>query len=120
MERSTLKQICAADRQVVATGGGVVLDAANIAAMKTSGQVVWLNASADTIRSRMRVDTNSEHSRPALTAKGSLAEIQDLLTERRSHYERASDFLVHTDGIPVAEIAQRILDKLNEANADKR
>ena len=49
MERSTLKQICAADRQVVATGGGVVLDTANIETMKTSGQVVWLNASADTI-----------------------------------------------------------------------
>ena len=120
MEHLTLKQICAKKRQVVATGGGVVLDAANIDVMKTSGQVVWLNASADTIRSRMRADTNTEHLRPALTEKGTLAEIEDLLAERRPHYERASDFLVQTDGIPVAEIAQRILDQLNEGNADKR
>ncbi|MDJ0984093.1 MAG: shikimate kinase [Desulfobacterales bacterium] len=120
MEHITLTQICAKKRQVVATGGGVVLDAANIAAMKSSGQVIWLNATADTIRSRMQADANTEHLRPALTDRGALAEIENLLTERRPLYERASDVLVHTDGIPVAEIAKRILDKLNEGNADKR
>ena len=120
MEHITLTQICAKKRQVVATVGGVVLDAANIAAMKSSGQVIWLNATADTIRSRMQADANTEHLRPALTDRGALAEIENLLTERRPLYERASDVLVHTDGIPVAEIAKRILDKLNEGNADKR
>ncbi len=120
MEHITLTQICAKKRQVVATGGGVVLDAANIAAMKSSGQVIWLNATADTIRSRMQADANTEHLRPALTDRGALAEIENLLTERRPLYESASDVLVHTDGIPVAEIAKRILDKLNEGNADKR
>jgi shikimate kinase len=119
MERSTLKQIGAKQRQVVATGGGVVLDAANIETMKTSGHVVWLNASADTIRSRMLADSHSEHSRPALTDKGALAEIEDLMVQRNPLYERASDFLVQTDGIPVAEIVQWILDKLNKGNADK-
>ena len=111
MERSTLKQICAKQRQVVATGGGVVLDAANIAAMKSSGQVVWLNASADVIRSRMQTDASTEHLRPALTAKGSLAEIEDLLAERRPLYERASDFVVQTDVIPIDEIVQKIIKK---------
>ena len=120
MEHITLTQICAKKRQVVAPGGGLVLDAANIAAMKSSGQVIWLNATADTIRSRMQADANTEHLRPALTDRGALAEIENLLTERRPLYERASDVLVHTDGIPVAEIAKRILDKLNEGNADKR
>lgn len=115
MERSTLKQICAADRQVVATGGGVVLDAANIESMKTGGWVVWLVASAATIRKRMRSDQSTEDLRPALTQKGTLAEIEDLLAERSPYYERASDFIIHTDGLPVAEIAHRILHKLNEA-----
>ena len=119
IERSTLKQICAEQRQVVATGGGVVLDAANIEAMKSSGQVVWLNASAATIRSRMQADTHTEHLRPSLTPKGALAEIEDLLTERRPHYERASDLLIHTDDISVAEIVHRILDKLNWAGGDR-
>ncbi|MGD8992934.1 MAG: shikimate kinase [Desulfobacterales bacterium] len=119
-ERSTLKQICARQRQVVATGGGVVLDAASIAAMKTSGQVVWLNASADTIRSRVQADTNTEHLRPALTEKGTLAEIEDLSRERRPLYERASDFAVQTDGLPIDEIVQKILARLNENKVKKR
>ena len=68
----------------------------------------------------MLADSNTEYLRPALTEKGTLAEIEDLLTERRPHYKRASDFLIHTDGIAVAEIAHRILQKLNWADADKR
>ena len=115
MERSTLKQICAADRQVVATGGGVVLDAANIETMKISGRIVWLKATAATIRKRMRSDQNTEDLRPAITQKGALAEIEDLLAERNPYYERASDFMIHTDGLPVAEIAHQTLHKLNKA-----
>jgi shikimate kinase len=115
MERSTLKQICAADRQVVATGGGVVLDAANIETMKTNGRVIWLVATAATIRKRMRADENTTEFRPALTDKGTLAEIEDLLAERNPYYERASDVIIHTDSLPVAEIAHQILHKLNQA-----
>ncbi len=113
MERSTLKQICIADRQVVATGGGVVLDTANVAAMKSSGQVIWLVATAATIRERMRADENTTEFRPALSDKGTLAEIEDLLAERRPHYERASDFVIQTDGMPIDEIVQKIIKKIS-------
>jgi len=119
MECSTLKQFCAKERQVVATGGGVVLDAANIEAMKSSGQVVWLVATAATIHSRMRADKNTEHLRPALTQKGTLAEIDDLLAERRPDYERASDFFVRTDKMSIDEIVRKILAQLNEEDIEK-
>jgi shikimate kinase len=114
-ERSSLERICAADRQVVATGGGVVLDAANVKAMKTSGRLIWLVATAATIRKRMRADENTTEFRPALTQKGTLAEIEDLLAERNPYYGRASDVIFHTDSLPVAEIAHQILHKLNQA-----
>lgn len=113
MERTTLEQICAKQRQVVATGGGVVLDAANIEAMKSSGQVIWLNASANTIRSRMQADTRTKHLRPALTQKGALAEIDDLLAERRPYYERARDFFVRTDKMSIDDIVQKIIKKIS-------
>ena len=113
MERSTLEQICAKQRQVVATGGGVVLDAANIETMKSSGQVVWLVATAATIHSRMRADNNTEHMRPALTQKGTLAEIDELLAERRPHYERVSDFFVRTDKMSIDEIVRKIIKKIS-------
>jgi shikimate kinase len=118
MERSTLKQICTEDRQVVATGGGVVLDKANIKAMKTSGMVIWLGATAETIQKRMLQDKNTGNFRPALTDKGRMEEIEDMLLKRNPYYERASDFSIHTDEVPVNEIGaiiiQRLKDKIGE------
>ncbi len=114
MERSALKQICANDRQVVATGGGVVLDDANIKAMQASGMVIWLDAGAETIQKRMLQDKSTENFRPALTDKGRMEEIEDMLLQRRPYYESASDFAIQTDHAPINEITQRIIEKLNE------
>jgi shikimate kinase len=114
MERSALKQICANDRQVVATGGGVVLDDANIKAMQASGMVIWLDAGAETIQKRMLQDKSTEKFRPALTDKGPMEEIEDTLLQRRPYYESASDFTIQTDHVSIHEITQRIIEKLNE------
>ena len=118
LERSTLKQICTKERQVVATGGGMVLDADNIKAIKTSGRVVWLVATAETIQKRMWQDKNTGNFRPALTDKGQMEEIEDMLLKRNPYYESASDFSIHTDGVPVNEIGaiiiQRLKDKIGE------
>jgi shikimate kinase len=114
MERSTLKQICSKDRQVVATGGGVVLDDDNTKAMKTNGTVFWLKASAETIQKRMLQDKNTENFRPALTDRGRIEEIEDMLLKRNPLYESASDFYVHTDDVPVNEIKRRIIENLNK------
>jgi shikimate kinase len=119
MERSTLKQICTKDRQIVATGGGVVLDKANIKAMKTSGMVIWLSATSETIQKRMLQDKNTGNFRPALTEKGHMQEIEDMLLKRNPYYESASDFSIQTDDEPVSEITQTIIEKLNESNSDK-
>jgi shikimate kinase len=113
MERSTMRQICTKDRQVVATGGGVVLDADNIKAMKISGTVVWLEASAASIQERMRQDKKTEDFRPALTDKGRMEEIEDMLLKRNPYYESASDFSIHTDDVPLDEITQNIIQKLS-------
>ena len=119
MERSILKQICTKDRQIVATGGGVVLDKANIKAMKTSGMVIWLGATAETIQKRMLQDKNTGNFRPALTEKGRMEEIEDMLLKRNPYYESAGDFSIHTDDVPVDEITQKIIKKLNESSSDK-
>ena len=118
MERSILKQICTKDRQIVATGGGVVLDKANIKSMKTSGMVIWLGATAETIQKRMLQDKNTGNFRPALTEKGRMQEIGDMLLKRNPYYEGASDFSIQTDDVPLNEISaiiiQRIKDKIGE------
>ena len=114
MERSTLRQICTKDRQVVATGGGVVLDADNIKAMKASGTVVWLEASAATIQERMRQDKNTENFRPALTDKGRMEEIEDMLLKRNPYYESASDLFIQTDNATIDLITHKIVQKIKD------
>ena len=119
MEQATLKQICAADRQVVATGGGVVLDPENVKMMKANGRIVWLDASAATIRKRMSEDKTTGNFRPALTGKGPIQEIEAMLLKRNPYYQDACDFFINTDGIAVAEITMKIIRKLQVGPANR-
>ena len=112
LEHAALQQVCSADRRVVATGGGIVLDAANIRLMKASGKVIWLKATPDIIKSRMKQDQASEGLRPALTSKDSISEIEETLADREPLYRRAMDFAVDTDHRGVDEICDVIIGNL--------
>jgi shikimate kinase len=92
----------------------VVLDDANINAMRASGMVIWLDAGAETIQKRMLQDKSTENFRPALTDKGRMEEIEEMLLQRKPYYENASDFTINTDDNPINEITRIILEKLNE------
>jgi len=114
MERSMLKKICKKDRQVVATGGGVVLNTDNVKEMKRSGVIVWLRATAPTILERILQDENRGNLRPALTDKGLKDEIEETLLERRPFYENAGHFFVNTDRIGVTEISNTLIRKIKD------
>ena len=114
MERAAIKKICKKDRQVVATGGGAVLDKANVGAMKIGGSVIWLGATPKTIQERMLQDQNNENFRPALTDRGLMEEIEDMLLKRNPYYESASDILIRTDDVPVNEIVEIIIEKVKD------
>lgn len=107
-ERQVIQCVCRRDRQVVATGGGAVLDRKNVADMKKAGQLVWLKANADTIKKRMLADERTEGLRPSLSGGNLLEEIEDMLRTRNPHYEAAMDFSIETDQRGVDEICEAI------------
>jgi shikimate kinase len=109
LEHTTLQQVCTMDRRVVATGGGIVLDADNVKLMKKSGRIIWLKASSETIKARMLQDQTSEALRPALTSTDSISEIEETLAERAPLYQQAMDFSVDTDHRGVDEISDLIM-----------
>ena len=113
-ERSIIKQVCMADGQVVATGGGVVLDTQNVSMMQTGGPLIWLKASPETIRERLLHDRQPEQTRPALTSKGLIEEIGTVLKTRNPHYQRATDLSVATDRLSIREICKQIVAQLSE------
>ncbi len=111
-ESRILTKICKMGDQVVATGGGVILDKNNVSLMKASGICVWLKAGAETIKKRIVHDEKTEDSRPSLTNRGLLEEIEDTLSERNPLYENAMDFSVDTDEKQIEEISAIIVERL--------
>jgi len=108
-ERQALISVSTGDRQVVSTGGGVVLDERNVSTMKQSGMIVWLTASQKTILTRLLGDPITAEGRPSLTRQGLTAEIASVLAERRPLYEKAADRVVATDRITIAAVCERII-----------
>jgi shikimate kinase len=116
-EKTLLQEVARQSGWVVSTGGGVVLDAENIATMRHSGRVVWLRATAKTLRERLQADEGTPENRPALSASIPLdEEIQSTLSERTPLYQQAMDFSVATDEQPVPDIC-RIISELLDAAA---
>ena len=107
-ERQVIQCVCRRDQQVVATGGGVVLDRKNVADMKRAGRLVWLKANADTIKKRMLADQRTEGLRPSLSGGDLLEEIEDMLHARNPLYQAAMDFSIETDRRGVDEICEAI------------
>ncbi len=109
VEKMIVRSVSGQDRQVIATGGGVVLDWENVGFLRDGGWVVWLKTSVFTLKERMLVDEQSGHVRPGILAKNPLNEIERILTERTPLYERAADFRVKTDGKSLETVLNEIL-----------
>ena len=116
LEKQTLKEICRQERQVVATGGGVILDDENIETMKNNGPVIWLKATPETIIERMTADTETEELRPALTDHDLISEINETLNERIPLYQKAMTWSVDTDGKKINEVISEILSLIESSN----
>jgi shikimate kinase len=112
LERDIVQQVCLQGRQVVATGGGAVLNVANVKRMKKSGKLIWLTARPETVEKRMMGDQDTAAFRPSLTARDSLSEIKETMIEREPLYRQAMDFCVRTDERKIDEISDEIVQQL--------
>lgn len=112
LERDALRELLAADKLVVAAGGGAVLDPRNRTAMQNSGPVIWLTARLETILQRLREDESSRERRPALTNLQQHAEVERLLADREPLYREVATFAVVTDGRTPCDIADEIVARL--------
>ena len=97
---------------ILATGGGVVLDPANVAALRETGIVFWLDVSVDQILRRIGEDPN----RPSLTGRGSRREdMAATYVEREPLYRGAAHHRVGTDGRSQEQVADEIVRILGDA-----
>jgi shikimate kinase len=118
IEKQVFKDVCIGDGQVVSTGGGIILNADNVALMRQSGHVVLLKATVTTILQRMVEDDQSAGSRPALTCEKNIErEIRHTLTERMPLYQDAMNISLETDTLSVEEITRDIISEFSLISA---
>jgi shikimate kinase len=92
--------------QVLATGGGAVMNPETRAAIKAKGVSIWLNADADVL---MRRISKRKHERPMLHTDDPLATLRALLVEREPAYAE-SDLTVQSREVPHEAIVTEIID----------
>jgi len=111
-ESAVLKKVCNHDKQIVATGGGIVLNKENTVNMKKNGTIVWLKATIETVKKRMPLDSKTKDFRPSLTSKELDEEIKETLLLRKPYYEKAMDFSIDTDNLNVDGVCKAVITNL--------
>jgi shikimate kinase len=96
--------------QVLATGGGAVMNAETRAAIKTKGVSIWLSAEVDVL---MRRISKRKNDRPLLQTADPAARLRELLVERAPVYALA-DLTVQSREVPHEAIVSEIMMALGD------
>jgi shikimate kinase len=107
-ERDVIADLTALEGVVMATGGGVILDAANRERLAKTGTVVYLETTLDTLVRR----TKAAKTRPLLMNDDPRAVLERMMLVRRPLYEDAADLRIETTGRQVRAVAADIHQRL--------
>jgi shikimate kinase len=114
MEKMMIEEISKEDNLVIALGGGAVLDPGNIVNLERNGLIIWLKADREMLRKRMNQDPRTFASRPTLTGKGTIAELEETMAYRNPFYDKAAKIHFDTSALDVEAVVEKILTVLRE------
>ena len=97
---------------VLATGGGVVLDPNNVAALRENGILIWLTADPAAIQARLAHDQPLDANRPSLTGEDTIREAAAVAEERAPLYLAAAQISVDTTHRTVGQVVKLVLEAL--------
>lgn len=109
LETQVSKEISAFDKQIISTGGGIVLKEKNLEYLKQNGVVFYLKTSVNTLLKRLEGD----NTRPLLKTDDVKKKLENMLEIRGKLYEKA-DVTIETDKLTPEETAKEILRIYNE------
>lgn len=104
LERDFIESGHAAERHVVACGGGLIVQPGMLELVKSRGVVICLHASLDTILKR----TSGTSARPLLNVEDPSKRLAELYAQREQIYRR-SGTMVLTDARPFNDIVNHVL-----------
>ena len=107
LEKQVLEEVLSRDGQVIATGGGAVMDDDNLRLLRERALLVGLTASIDVLLAR----AGNAAKRPLLAGIDRRERIETLLRERESRYAQARA-LIDTSDLSVDQAAEKIVQLL--------
>ena len=109
-EAQVIEDLTQHEALVLATGGGVVLDPANRAYLKSGGWVVYIDVPPETLYERIRHDRN----RPLIQVENPLARLQVLYAQRAPLYRDVADFIVDGRRLNTQGVLQCLLKEIEK------
>jgi shikimate kinase len=107
-ERAALATLLAGEGQVVASGGGAVLDADNRALVKARGFVIYLKVDVETQLRRVARDRN----RPLLLTGDRRQVLTELMEVREPLYLEVADLVLQADELTPGEATAALVGRL--------
>jgi shikimate kinase len=104
LEKQALTAVLEANNQVIATGGGVILDDQNIQILREKALLIGLSAEADVLLAR----AGDGSKRPLLQGSDRREKIADLLRQRASRYAQAH-VTIDTSNLTVDQVVKKII-----------
>jgi shikimate kinase len=114
IEKKMIEEISKEDNLVIALGGGAVLDPDNVVNLVKNGLIIWLKADREVLQKRINQDPRTITSRPPLTGKGTIEELEEIMDFRNSFYEKAATIQFDTSSMNMEAIVENILTVLKE------
>ena len=105
-ETDAISELVNKNDVVLALGGGAVLKNKNVELLKSSGKIIFLDVTANTVFSRLKNDT----SRPLLNTEDKLGEITKRLNDRLPIYTMVADKIIDANSKTKEVIATEIID----------
>ena len=105
LETQVLSELSAYTRLVVATGGGIVIEASNWSHLQ-QGLVVWLDVPLAYLWERLQSDS----SRPLLKTENPYETLEKLMQQRRHRYAQADVHIVVKPDWTAEQVAEQVLE----------
>lgn len=115
LEKQALAEVLARNGQVIATGGGAVLDEENLALLKEKSVLICLKAIPEIVRRRAGTGKN----RPLLKGHDRQKRIDELLKQREERYAQAQ-LSIDTTSLGADEVVAEIVEFLKTAKGRRQ
>ena len=111
LEIEAIRMAAKGEKQVIACGGGAVLNTINIDRLRATGVIINLVAGPEIILQR----TSGENgSRPLLNTAQPLERIKKLQKFRKPFYDRAAEISINTSKLGIDAAADKIIERLKK------